>query len=166
MSLTQESAGGVILGTPPANSREDHFVHLEFTLTYPHVQSWLKKTTKQQQKFYNMVFHEIKNICGIPHYTEIQPEYHANGLVHAHAIIIYKNKKGYNIEGMLLDFVRAYIEYLPKCSRNIKIGCIHSDKHYYQSAPIKISFIDATERPERQAEWIQYIRKDIEKYLS
>lgn len=162
-SDTDSGVGGdVVLGTAPPKLR----CHLEITLTHPQTSGWLKMTSVKQINFYNKVFYAIKNTCGIPLTTEMHTEFHKNGLVHAHACIQYEMTKGFSVNGMILDMVRAYIEFLPKRYSVIQMGCLKEDKHYYQSAPIKISYFNDNENPQRLEEWIKYIRKDLDDGLA
>lgn len=151
-----EGESGSLLGTDSPKFNRECF--LEITLTHPHTQGWLKKTTTEQKKWFSVVWNKIKNSLGIPKDSKFVFEYHKNGQVHLHGVLLYDIKDKFYINGMVLDYVRSYIKYLPAKYNKLYDKLLNQDKHYYQSAPVKVSY--RVDNPERYEEWIAYLLKE------
>lgn len=140
--------------------------HVEITMTHPLTDSWSNMNTDKQKAWYKNAFRQLTTyLTDYLESAEIHFEYHSNGHVHAHALIIMNEKKFF-IVGLLADLAKMYHSSLPK--QKFKRWHIYNEKFMYKdmnrycAAPITIQYRYSEEKRDGILAidvWKKYIHK-------
>lgn len=139
--------------------REPYDISLLITYNYPDTLLFRNASSKVQKEIYTKLFFNTKCFNGLkPYREEFHFEYCKSGRVHLHGILQYKINHEFHINGLISDFAKNVLTYLPKKFSQFKPAAIHPEWNCYTVPSMKIQYKRSDDPYIKK--WEEYIKKD------
>lgn len=118
-----------------------HKVALQFTLNHPRTKAFLNASSQDQKKMYMKILFNVKNFNGIiPDEVKYVFEHCESGQLHLHTQIKYTIKHNFHINGLVSDFAKSVLKYLPLKYQQYKEACLFSNLNRYRDRGLCVQY--------------------------